>query len=254
MFEALSQKHRERRGRRWFFFVLGSVVLNAVGIAGAWFLIPREVATGDLEAVPITFASRTEAPVEETEAPATPPPAPPPPPPVARSGGSWGEPGARMRKALEAPAGIPDRPPSETDVVRPPGSDQWTGQVGGGQASGGPGEADEAAAQPMAASGGDRRGPVSFNEAIDAPVPDPANRLPEYPEEARKAGVEGVVEVRIVISEKGAVSVVEAPRGEEPFVAAVMARLPEWRFRPARLDGEAVAVQRLVRVPFRLSR
>lgn len=119
---------------------------------------------------------------------------------------------------------------------------------------GGVGAASEAEAQPLANSGTDRRGPVAFNEAMDPPTPDPANPLPEYPEEARKAGVEGLVEVRIAISEEGAVSVIEVPRGQEPFVAAVLAKVPTWRFRPASLDGQPIAVQRLVRVPFRLSR
>lgn len=252
VFEALNQKHRDGRGRRrWVLFVLGSVLVNAGWIAGAWFLIPREVAPGDWEQMPITFAPRAEAPVEEAAPPAPPPP-PPPSMPAARLMAA-GKGGARIRKALEAPAVIPDRPPSETDVVRPQGSDQWTGQ-GGPEERGGVAEASEAETQPLANPGADRRGPVAFNEAMDPPSPDPANPLPEYPEEARKAGVEGLVEVRIAISEDGAVSVIEVPRGQEPFVAAVLAKVPAWRFRPASLDGQPVAVQRLLRVPFRLSR
>lgn len=252
MFEALNQRHGKRRGRRWILFVLGSLLVNGGWIAGAWFLIPREVVPGDFVQVPITFAPRAESPAEEPAA-AAPPPPPPPPAPASRPGSGGGSGEARMRKALEAPAVIPDRPPSETDVIRPPGSDQWTGKGGeerGAEETRGP----DPESQPVASAGTDRRGPVSYNETIDPPVADPANRLPEYPEEARKAGLEGLVEVRIAISEEGSVSVIDVARGEEPFVAAVMARVPEWRFRPARLDGEVVAVRRLVRVPFRLSR
>lgn len=83
---------------------------------------------------------------------------------------------------------------------------------------------------------------------------DPANRLPEYPEAARLAGLEGLVEVRIAVDEAGAASVLGVERGEPPFLPAVLSVLPGWRFEPARLDGEAVAVARVVRVPFRLHR
>jgi len=253
MFESLAQKGRERRGRRWVLFVLGSVVVNAGWILGAWFLIPTDAAPTDWEQVPITFAARAESPSGAEEAPASAPPPPPPPPPSASASRSVAGNQARIRRALEAPAAIPDRPPSETDVIRPPGSDQWSGK-GDREGGGEEGSRLEAEPQPMAAPVAAGRGPVALDEPIEPPQPDPGNPLPEYPEEARKAGLEGLVEVRIAIAESGAVSAIDVVRGEEPFVAAVMARVPHWRFRPARLDGEAVAVHRLVRVPFRLSR
>jgi len=252
MFESLAQKGQGTRSRRWVLFVLGSILVNAGWILGAYFLIPRDAVPVDLEPVPVTFAPRAESATATEEAPAPPPPPPPQPLASARSGTS-GAGRARIRRALEAPTAIPDRPPSETDSFRPPGSDQWTGDAEGGKGGAGEGES-EPESHPSVASPASGRGPVSFDEPVEPPQPDPRNPLPEYPEEARKAGIEGLVEVRIAIAESGAVSVMDVVRGEEPFVAAVMAKVPEWRFQPARLDREAVAVQRVVRFPFRLSR
>jgi len=65
---------------------------------------------------------------------------------------------------------------------------------------------------------------------------------PEYPESARKAGVEGRVDLSVVVDEKGlvvAADVITAvPTGifEEAARQAVM----KWRYRPARMRGRAI--------------
>lgn len=154
-----------------------------------------------------------------------------------------------MRGLLEAPAAIPSAPPSLVDPVRPPG---WESADGHGTGLPGTQTPDETPAAPVAAQAARRM--VQVSEKVAPPAPDPANRMPQYPEAARRAGVEGLVEVKIVVDESGTTAVRQVLGGEEPFLSAVMDVLPEWRFRPARLDGESIAVARVVRVPFRLNR
>jgi TonB family protein len=94
--------------------------------------------------------------------------------------------------------------------------------------------------------------PIALPEDADPPEPDPDNRQPEYPEEARSAGREGVVILKVVVSERGEVTRVDVLKGEQPFVRAAVDAVREWRYEPARIDGEARAVFRIIRVPFRL--
>lgn len=66
----------------------------------------------------------------------------------------------------------------------------------------------------------------------DAPEPRRAGR-PDYPYEARKAGIEGVVELAIQIDKRGQIShagvLREEPTGQE-FAVNAMKALGEWRF------------------------
>lgn len=247
MFESVTQTNPGRKGRRWVGFVLGSSLVNAALIVGAYFLVPRDPVAADATEVPISFAPKAQEAAVVEEAPPPPPP-PPPPVQVASSDG-----GRRLRRALEAPSVLPDAPPSAADPVRPPGSDVVTGGTGHGAP--GPAAAPVAPEAPVApVAAPSARKVVQVNEDLEPPVPDPANRMPEYPEAARVAGREGLVEVRIAVSEEGATSIVGVQRGDAPFVEPVLASVSGWRFRPARLDGVAVAVHRVVRVPFRLQR
>ncbi|EFK12222.1 TonB-dependent receptor [delta proteobacterium NaphS2] len=68
--------------------------------------------------------------------------------------------------------------------------------------------------------------------------------LPPYPRVARRRGIEGWVKVRFLITKDGKVrnlSVIEeSPAGV--FHKTVLRTVPEWRFRPARKQGEPVDV------------
>jgi len=77
--------------------------------------------------------------------------------------------------------------------------------------------------------------------------------MPEYPEVARKAGVEGVVYVSFVIGTAGRVSDVRALRGPEIFREAAVDAVKQFVFAPARHDGEPVAVRMSMPVRFRLA-
>ncbi len=99
---------------------------------------------------------------------------------------------------------------------------------------------------------------------VSAPMPDPTleeanppERLPGaaeplYPDAAREKGLEGVVVLRVGVSQTGAVSQVEVVRGDEPLAAAAVAAAKQWRYVPARLDERPLAVSIIVKVPFRL--
>ncbi|HEX5131469.1 MAG TPA: energy transducer TonB [Candidatus Krumholzibacteria bacterium] len=76
---------------------------------------------------------------------------------------------------------------------------------------------------------------------------------PDYPEYAKQNQIEGLVQLRVNVSAGGKVEsarVMEStnPIFDEPALAAVR----QWRFKPARKDGETVRSQVMVPVKFRL--
>ncbi len=79
-------------------------------------------------------------------------------------------------------------------------------------------------------------------------------RRPSYPISARQLGQEGLVVVRILINESGAVEdaeIVES-RGPDSFRQAVLDVALTWRFRPALRDGVPVPVWGVKRIRFKL--
>jgi len=76
---------------------------------------------------------------------------------------------------------------------------------------------------------------------------------PEFSEEARRAKFQGVVILSIIVDEAGNVSQVrlERPLGKGLDDNA-MQRVRTWRFDPARLEGQPVAVEMKIEVAFNL--
>lgn len=77
---------------------------------------------------------------------------------------------------------------------------------------------------------------------------------PAYPRRADEDGVEALVEVRVLVDERGRVEQIEvlgAPAGYG-FEAAVRKAAARWRFEPARLGG--VPVPQWVRIPWHFRR
>jgi periplasmic protein TonB len=95
--------------------------------------------------------------------------------------------------------------------------------------------------------------PVNLPEEATPPVESPVNRRPEYPESARAAGVEGLVILKIVVTETGRVGNIQVMKGEPPFVEAAMSAVKTYTFQPAMLGGRPISVFRIIKVPFRLS-
>ncbi|MFY1828063.1 TonB family protein [Myxococcus fulvus] len=95
-------------------------------------------------------------------------------------------------------------------------------------------------------------GPIQLPESAKPPVELSGNLQPEFPQQARAAGREGLVVLKLVVTERGEVRDVTVLRGEEPFVSAAMRAVSTWRYQPALLEGRPISVYRVVKVPFRL--
>lgn len=73
---------------------------------------------------------------------------------------------------------------------------------------------------------------------------------PVYPEEARKARIEGTVRFRVVIGGDGTVKTATLLSGHPALVQAAQAALLQYRYRPTLLNGEPAEVDTEVEVPF----
>jgi protein TonB len=77
--------------------------------------------------------------------------------------------------------------------------------------------------------------------------------FPSYPEDAKKEKVQGVVIVQAVIDKDGTVSRVRAVKRLHPSLdEAALDAIRQWRFEPALLEGEPVAVHYNLTINFRL--
>ncbi len=91
-------------------------------------------------------------------------------------------------------------------------------------------------------------------EVDHMPVPT-ATVQPTYPEKARKAGVQGMVVLKVKVSDIGSVESVQVEEGvtEHPELEeAAVAAVKQWRFEPAQKDGRPVAIEVAIPVQFRL--
>jgi protein TonB len=76
---------------------------------------------------------------------------------------------------------------------------------------------------------------------------------PSYPPAAVRYGLEGDVEVEIVVDEKGRVTVARALSGHSALREAARKAALGWRYAPATRDGVPVASTRRVPVQFRFA-
>jgi protein TonB len=78
---------------------------------------------------------------------------------------------------------------------------------------------------------------------------------PRYPEPARRAGIQGTVELEATIGPDGSVTNVEVVRGL-PFGVSEAAAdaVRKWRYRPAQSKDGPVASRKSIRILFTLSR
>jgi len=87
-------------------------------------------------------------------------------------------------------------------------------------------------------------GPVS--------APDPVRKVdPKYPQDLVQEHVEGEVILYGVIREDGSVDSIQLVRGlDQQLDANAIAAFGQWKFRPATKDGQPVAVEAIVHIPF----
>jgi TonB family protein len=75
---------------------------------------------------------------------------------------------------------------------------------------------------------------------------------PDYPEDARRAGLTGLVIVESTIDKNGSVSSARVLRGVPPLTGAAIKAVKKWRFTPTVMYGVAVPVIMTVTVQFAL--
>lgn len=77
---------------------------------------------------------------------------------------------------------------------------------------------------------------------------------PEYPEDARKQGIQGAVVMDVRINSKGTVEAVNVVSGADALAQAATAAVKQWQFRPRTVNGQPVEMQTRVTLDFRLPR
>ncbi|MEE8583309.1 MAG: M56 family metallopeptidase [Acidobacteriota bacterium] len=75
---------------------------------------------------------------------------------------------------------------------------------------------------------------------------------PEFPELAKRAGVQGVVFLKITVNEQGEVWSTEVVRGHPLLNQAAVDAVSQWVYSPVLLNGEPIPVQATITVHFRL--
>jgi TonB family protein len=76
---------------------------------------------------------------------------------------------------------------------------------------------------------------------------------PEYPQDARQAGVQGTVVLDAVVSAEGAVTQVKFVSGPEALSHAAIDAVRWWRYEPYFVNGQPATVETTVAVDFRLA-
>ena len=77
--------------------------------------------------------------------------------------------------------------------------------------------------------------------------------MPEYPEFARQAGVQGTVVLDTVVSTEGAVTQMKFVSGPEALSQAAMDAVRWWRYEPYLVNGQPTTVETTVALDFRLA-
>ena len=75
---------------------------------------------------------------------------------------------------------------------------------------------------------------------------------PVYPKEARKAHIEGIVSLDILISKAGEVREIRVLSGHPALTPAAVEAVKQWKYAPTYLNGEPVEVRTQIDVPFTL--
>jgi len=77
---------------------------------------------------------------------------------------------------------------------------------------------------------------------------------PEYPELARKAGIEGRVTVKVLINTQGDVEKVEIVKGHPMLDDAAVESAKKWKFKPGKQRDRTVKVWMNIPIDFKLKR
>jgi TonB family protein len=75
---------------------------------------------------------------------------------------------------------------------------------------------------------------------------------PNYPPEAKQAGIQGTVKLQVILDKDGRVQDVKVVSGDPLLAAAAVDAVKNWVYRPTLLNGEPVEVQTMIDVNFTL--
>jgi TonB family protein len=229
-FEAFLRQFRPRKPRALPTHRRAMVALAAAAVIVVALIIParfwsRSPAAGDF---PQTLASV--------------------PPPATNSADGMGQragrgmPGASLNRVPDANATPPDAERSTTAVSGSPTLTPLRGlKPLGSTPSNGPVSASSGAANRRVKAGDGVKPPTKL---VDV--------KPIYPEDARAAGIEGVVILGIVIGEGGSVIETRVLRSIPELDQAAIDAVIQWQFEPTRLKGEPVEVEMNVTINFTL--
>ena len=178
---------------------------------------------------------------------------PPPPPPELKT--HHANPGPRLQK-IETPVSISEEKVQEKEVKPTTGGGDDPYQKGGGDGTTGQKTVVEAPVAPPPPPPPVRPvviKPVPVSEGMTPPEAIVKLVKPEYPADAKAAGLEGTVVVRYVVNEQGEVTDVRAMKGPTELYAVCVAAVKAMRFKPALdADGKPVMVVRYMKFPFKL--
>jgi protein TonB len=76
---------------------------------------------------------------------------------------------------------------------------------------------------------------------------------PQYPPEAKQAGIEGTVLLHVKVATDGTVKDIVVKEGEPKLVEATVEAVRQWEYEPVRVDGKAIEASTDVTVNFKLS-
>lgn len=198
---------------------------------------------------------------------------PPPPPPPDLPQPKPQAPKPRPKPKLEPPKEIPKGPPPEQAA---PAADKnfGTGSTGSTgfakpkpEASNKPEPPQPPPPKPKPPEEKiDPEKPVDRPEGATAPVPDKANKTPDYPSELRDEGIEGEVVLKLHVYRDGTVKGAKIlrvtstatgdearTRAEKLFKAAVIAAIRTWKFTPSKYRGDTITIWLMQTIPFKLT-
>ena len=96
-------------------------------------------------------------------------------------------------------------------------------------------------------------GPIHVTSDVEKPIR-LSGPAPRYTEIARRARIQGIVQLEAIIDEQGTVTEIEVRSGlPMGLTEAAVDAARQWRYRPARLNGRPVAVYFILSVHFELN-
>jgi protein TonB len=246
MFDGFEKQTDEQARKRLFASTGIATVLCVIAGAVLIYLASRPKPKPKAKPIEVSFRKVKEAPKPKPK-PAVERPKPAPKPKRHKRKSTK----KISKSAPSVPTEIPDQELAEGDAADFQAEDAIPDAVGDGiaEASEPPPPPEPVEEEPKGPGG-----PVILPERATAARALNTNRDPKFPEAARKKGIGGMVILRVLISASGDIQDIKVLRGDEPFVAAALAAVRTWRYQPAVLDGEKMAMTKVLKIKFPATR